>query len=84
MSATNTAARLRVPVEQPRGLFGRAVAAYSRRTSGDVLDNALVLLHHRPSLLALAAFERRVETWHELDPDLKTLAVMATRVGHRL
>lgn len=75
------AARLeavRVPVDEPRGLFGRLVAWYSRRTYGDVLDNGLVLLHHRPALLAVAAFERRVERWDKLDPDLKTLATMAT------
>ena len=69
---------LRIPVRMPRDLFGRLLAWYSRRTYGDVLDNGLVLLHHRPALLALAAFERRVEKWDKLDPDLKTLAVMAS------
>lgn len=69
---------LRIPVRMPRDLFGRLLAWYSRRTYGDVLDNGLVLLHHRPALLALVAFERRVEKWDKLDPDLKTLAVMAS------
>ncbi len=69
---------LRIPVRMPRDLFGRLVAWYSRRTYGDVLDNGLVLLHHRPALLSLVAFERRVEKWDKLDPDLKTLAVMAS------
>lgn len=77
MALTDTTSRLRVPVEKPRGVFGRAVAWYSRRTYGDVLDNALVLLHHRPALIAVAGFERRVDRWDELDPDLKMLAVMA-------
>ncbi|HET7532614.1 MAG TPA: carboxymuconolactone decarboxylase family protein [Nocardioidaceae bacterium] len=71
-------AAVRVPVESPRGLFARAMAWYSRRTYGDVLDNGLVLLHHKRALLALAGFERKVDRWDELDPDLKTLATMAS------
>lgn len=74
---TSTMRTMRVPAKQPRGIFGRAVAWYSRRAYGDVLDNALVLLHHKPALLALVAFERRVDRWDRLNPDLKTLATMA-------
>jgi AhpD family alkylhydroperoxidase len=54
------------------------MAWYSRRTYGDVLDNGLVLLHHKRALLAVAGFERKVDRWDELDPDLKTLATMAS------
>ena len=54
------------------------MAWYSRRTYGDVLDNGLVLLHHKRALLALAGFERKVDRWDRLDPDLKTLATMAS------
>jgi len=54
------------------------MAWYSRRTYGDVLDNGLVLLHHKPALLALAGFERKIDKWDKLDPDLKMLATMAS------
>ena len=68
----------RVPMDAPGDLFGRAVLWYSRRTYGDVLDNGLALLHNRPVLRAIVGFERRVEKWHALDPDLKILAEMAS------
>jgi alkylhydroperoxidase family enzyme len=68
----------RVPLDVPGDLFGKAVVWYSRRTYGDVLDNGLALLHNRPVLRAVVGFERRVEKWDALDPDLKTLAEMAS------
>jgi alkylhydroperoxidase family enzyme len=71
-------AAARVPLDTPTGVFGRAVAWYSRRAFGDVLDNGLALLHHRPVLRAVIGFERKVEGWDALDPDLKNLAVMAS------
>jgi alkylhydroperoxidase family enzyme len=67
----------RVPLEVPDGLYGKAMAWYSRRAFGDVLDNGLALLHNRPVLRAVVGFERRVDKWSALDEDLKTLAVMA-------
>ena len=77
-TTTTTAARrreaLRVPPVEPRSLFDRAVAWYCRRHYGDVLDNALVLMHDRKALRALFAFEKKVATWDALDPDLKVLA----------
>jgi AhpD family alkylhydroperoxidase len=68
----------RVPLDDPDDLFGRAMAWYSRRTYGEVLDNGLALLHHRPALRALVGFERRVDRWSALDGNLKTLALMAS------
>ncbi len=68
----------RVPLDMPRGPLGRLLTWYSRRTYGDVLDNGLALLLNKPVLFATARFERRVEKWHRLDPDLKALAVMAS------
>jgi len=77
-TTTTTAAQrreaLRVPPVEPRSLFDRAVAWYCRRNYGDVLDNALVLMHDRKALRALFAFEKKVATWDALDPDLKVLA----------
>ena len=69
---------VRVPIAEPRSLFDRAVAWYCRRTYGEVLDNALVLMRHRPVLRALFAFEKKVARWDRLDPDLKVLAEMAS------
>ena len=69
---------IRVPLDTPDDLFGRAMVWYSKRTYGDVLDNGLALLHNRPVLKALIGFERKVEKWSALDPQLKTLAEMAS------
>jgi alkylhydroperoxidase family enzyme len=65
---------VRVPLEEPKSLFDRLIAWYCRRTYGEVLDNALALMHHRPALKALFSFEKKVATWDRLDPDLKVLA----------
>ncbi len=51
-----------VPLDDPRGVFGRLLAWYARRTYGDVPDNGLALLHHVPMLKAVLGFERRVAT----------------------
>lgn len=76
-------AAARVPLEVPPTLFGRLMAWYSRRAYGDVLDNGLAMLHQRQVLRAVLGFERRVARWDRLDPELKTLAVMASaaRIG---
>ena len=70
-------AAARVPLTEPTGLFGRLMVWYSRRTYGDVLDPGLAMLHNRRVLTSVLRFEKRVEKWDRLDPDLKTLAEMA-------
>lgn len=77
-NARDRRAAIRITVEEPEDLFGRAIARYAERTYGEVLDNVLVLLKHRPALRALLAFERRVAKFDALDRDLKALAVAAT------
>ena len=69
---------IRVPLVEPRSLFDKAIAWYCRRTYGDVLDNALVLMHHRPILMAVMKFEGKVAKWDRLDPHLKNLAQLAS------
>lgn len=69
---------LRIPAAEPRGLLGWLAARWTRRKYGDGLDLEYVLWHHRRILLADVAWERRIEQWDELDPDLKTLAVLGT------
>jgi alkylhydroperoxidase family enzyme len=73
-SVAERRAAVRVPIAEDQGTFAKLIGWYSRRTYGDVLDNALVLLHHRPILFALMKFEGKVAKWNRLDPDLKLLA----------
>jgi AhpD family alkylhydroperoxidase len=74
VSVQERRALARVPLDEPRGVLGRLLAWYSRRTYGDVPDNGLALLHNKPVLKAVLGFERRVDRWDRLDPDLKVLA----------
>ena len=78
VSVEERRALARVPLDEPRGVLGRLLAWYARRTYGDVPDNGLALLHNRPVLMTVLAFERRLDRWHRLDPDLKVLAQMAS------
>ncbi len=67
-------AQARVPLDPPTTLLGKAMAWYSRREFGDVVDNGLAMLHHPPVLKAVLGFERKVDKWDALDADLKVLA----------
>jgi alkylhydroperoxidase family enzyme len=69
---------VRVPLEDPKTIFDKAVAWYCRRNYGEVLDNALALMHNRKVLKALFGFEKKVTKWDALDPDLKVLAQAAS------
>ena len=71
-------AAVRVPLDEPGSLFGRMIAWYTKRAYGDVLDNALALLHNPPVLKAVLGFEKKVAKWDRLDPDLKNLAQLAS------
>jgi AhpD family alkylhydroperoxidase len=74
---------VRVPLEEPTTLFDKTIAWYCRKTYGQVLDNALALMHNRKVLKALFGFEKKVAKWDALDPDLKVLAqaVSASVIG---
>lgn len=74
---------VRVPLVEPRTSFDRLIAWYCRRHFGEVLDNALALMHNRKVLKALFGFEKKVMGWDSLDADLQTLAQLATasRIG---
>ncbi len=69
---------VRVPLVEPRTPFDRLIAWYCRRHFGEVLDNALALMHNRKVLKALFGFEKKVAGWDRLDPDLQTLSQLAT------
>ena len=78
MNEATRRSAIRVPLEEPTDLFTRSLAKYARRMYGDVPDNMLVLLKHRPALRALLAFERRVAKFDRLDGNLKSLALIAS------
>ena len=78
VSALARSSRARVPLEEPKGLLGRAMSYYSRRKYGQVLDNGLAMLHNRRVMISDVRFELSVARWNKLDPQLKALAVMAT------
>ena len=69
---------VRVPLDEPTTMFDKAVAWDRRKNYGDVLDNALALMHNRKVLKALFGFEKKVAKWDSLDPDLKVLAQAAS------
>ena len=68
----------RIPKAEIRGLYGKALAAYARRTYGQVPDNAYVYWHHRKVLKAVLGFEQKVAKWDRLDEDLKSYAQLAS------
>ena len=68
----------RIPKAEIRGLYGRALAAYARRTYGQVPDNAYVYFHQKQVLKAVIGFERKVSKWDALDPTLKSYAQLAS------
>ena len=68
----------RIPKAEIRGLYGRALAAYARRTYGQVPDNAYVYWHHRKALRAVLSFESKVTKWDRLDANLKSYAQLAS------
>ena len=74
---------IRVPLDEPRTMFDKTIVWYCRKTYGQVLDNALALMHNRKVLKALFAFEKKVAKWDALEPDLKVLAqaVSASVIG---
>ncbi|WP_435770210.1 carboxymuconolactone decarboxylase family protein [Nocardioides sp. SYSU DS0651] len=73
-----TQSRFRVPKGELGGLQGRLVAAYARRTWGDVPDNAYVLWHNKKVFRAVMAAESKAARCDALDPDLKSYALMAS------
>lgn len=67
----------RVPIDPPRGPFGKLLTWVARRMYGQPLDNANAMARNRRVLFATFTYERLVAKFHRLDPGLKALAVMA-------
>jgi len=68
----------RIPKADLDTLGGRLVAAYSRRTYGQVVDSIYVGLHHPRLMTSVFRFEKGVAKWDALDPTLKSFAQMAS------
>ena len=68
----------RIPKATITGLYGKVLSGYARRTYGQIPDGVHVYWHHRKVLKAVLGFERRVDKWDRLDPDLKMLAQVAS------
>ena len=71
------ASTFRIPATPTTGLRGRLVEAWTRRTFGQVPDGTYVYWHHPRLLRDVLAFERRVQRWRCLDPNLAAYATMA-------
>lgn len=82
MTNTETITRrseARVPMKEPSGPVGRLVTWFTRRAyGGEVPDVVLTTWNHPGVFRAAAAMELGVSRLKELDPDLKTLAVMSS------
>lgn len=68
----------RIPPTEVAGAYGALVKTIARRLMGHVPNSLGVLWHHRPVMNASMGMGRKVESWHELDADLATYAVMAS------
>ena len=68
----------RIPKATITGLYGRMLTTYTKRTWGQVPDNAYVMWHNRKVLKAVLSFEQKVAKFDALDRDLSVLAQAAT------
>jgi alkylhydroperoxidase family enzyme len=67
----------RIPKAELTGVYGYLVKRFSRKLFGEVPEPAEVMWHNRAVLSSSMAFGRKVQTWDQLDPDLKSFANMA-------
>jgi len=67
----------RISLDPPKTLGYRLGARLSRRRYGVMLDPGAAIGHNMQVGRSYALFELQVERWHQLDRELKDLAVMA-------
>lgn len=70
----------RIPLDPPRTLLNRALAALSRRRYGAVLDPLDAVGHNSRVATTYCLLEAGAARWRALDPGLGALAVMAAAV----
>jgi len=68
----------RIPAAEITGPYGYLVKRFSKKMLGQVPDSLGVMWHNRAVLNSTMGFGRKAEKWHELDPNLKAFAHMAT------
>lgn len=67
----------RVPATEIRGAYGAMVKMVMRKMVGNVPDSVGVLWNNPRVFKDMMGFNRRAEKWHDLDPNLGSLANMA-------
>jgi AhpD family alkylhydroperoxidase len=76
-----TTTMTRIPLDPPRTRTYRLAEWYARRTYGVVPDPLPAMAHNPRVLLTDLGFETSLARWKQLDPTLKSLAVMASAVA---
>lgn len=67
----------RIRCAEITGPYGFLVKRFSRKMLGEVPDGVAVMWHHRGVLTTLMKLGRKVQSWDELDTNLKAFAHMA-------
>lgn len=66
-------------IDRPKGVLQRYAWRYSRKVFGKIVEPVEAAAHHNGVLMASGALETVVDKrWHELDRNLRWLAVQAT------
>jgi hypothetical protein len=68
----------RIPTAEVTGVYGALIKVAAKKMVGRVPDSIGVLWHHPGVMKDSMGIGRKVEGWHELDPDLATFAAMAS------
>ncbi|MDK1474924.1 carboxymuconolactone decarboxylase family protein [Streptomyces sp. 549] len=72
------ASSTRVPAVEINGVYGALLKRMSRRMLGQVPESIGVMWNNPPVFKDLMGFGRKAEKWDRLDPQLSTLAHMAS------
>jgi alkylhydroperoxidase family enzyme len=67
----------RIPKAELTGPYGFLLKRFSRKMFGTVAEPAEVMWHNRAVLNSTMALGRKVQKWHQLDPNLQSFAHMA-------
>jgi len=78
MSTQNQTPGARIPPAEVTGVFGALVKLGAKKMIGRVPDSIGVLWQHQGVMKDSMGIGRKVEGWHELDPNLASYAAMAS------
>lgn len=68
----------RIPATDITGVYGTLVKRFSTRQLGRVPESLGVMWHNRPVLKTMFGIANKAQKWNACDPQLKSLAHMAT------